>query len=104
MQRPHCLLVYVVSLQAADRMVSLLLTVRLQISRTASKELPVYTDYRHGRTKLVTVLRRHSGDIVELSRQLSAHLQTKVAICNGRLEIVGDHVLEVKAWLAALGF
>jgi hypothetical protein len=43
----------------------------MQVERTiVGKRLPLYTDYRHGRTKCYTLIRRVSGDL-EVRRQLA---------------------------------
>lgn len=35
-----------------------------QVSRTAKgKQLPVYTDYKNGRTRVLTVVRKVAGDV-----------------------------------------
>ena len=76
-----------------------------QISRTASLELPVYSDFRHGGTKAYTVVRRVQGDTAALAEELSAVLGgARVDIRLGRLDVTGNHVAQVKSWLAGLGF
>merc|ERR1711935_231701 len=42
-----------------------------QVTRTASKQLPVYTDMKNGRTKFVTVIRRIRGDVAEFETELA---------------------------------
>lgn len=77
----------------------------MQVSRTASSELPVYTDIRHGGTKVFTVLRRYSGDAAALTAELRAVLHgATVEPKLGRIDITGNHVDPVKRWLAGLGF
>ncbi len=75
------------------------------MSRTGSRELPVYSDVRHGGTKAYTVVRRYSGDVDVLAREISAVLGgARVDKRLGRLDVTGSHVHQVKAWLAGLGF
>lgn len=78
----------------------------LQIARTAkSKDLPVYSDIRHGGTKFVTVVRKVTGDRMLLARELTAALGGVPAYVGlNSVEVEGHRVTEVKAWLAGLGF
>ena len=67
--------------------------------------MPVYTDYRIGGMRKVTVVRRIYGDINEFKMELSkivsnAPIEEKM----GRLEISGIHSDKVKLWLRRLGF
>jgi len=39
--------------------------------RTKSGQLPVYSDFKNGRTKQTTILRRVRGDVVCLENELS---------------------------------
>ncbi len=76
------------------------------IRRTSTGlQLPVYRDYRNGRTRVITIVRRYDGNEEELLHELST-------ICNGspvirrpgRLEIIGDHAQKIKQYLTGLGF
>lgn len=76
------------------------------VKRTAlGLQLPVYRDYRNGRTRVLTILRRFNGDEEELRTEMSKVCHGKeVAVRPGRLEVVGDHVGDIKKWLTGLGF
>ena len=77
----------------------------LQIDRTKSLQLPVYTDYKHGRTKVITQLRKDSGDVSALRDELTRVLGgSEVSVKNGRLEVEGNRTQQLKTWLMAMGF
>ncbi len=65
----------------------------------------MYTDYRVGGMRKVTVVRKITGDINEFKTELSkvvsnAPIEEKM----GRIEISGLHSDKVKLWLRRLGF
>uniref|UniRef100_A0A7S3XRT8 Large ribosomal subunit protein mL49 n=1 Tax=Heterosigma akashiwo TaxID=2829 RepID=A0A7S3XRT8_HETAK len=75
------------------------------VTRTLKgKWLPVYTDIRNGRTKTFTIVRRIEGDPEPLRRDLSALTGARAVARAGRVEVPGNHVPRVRAWLAGLGF
>ena len=70
-----------------------------------SKSLPVYTEYKGGRTKVNTVLRKVSGDVKELMLEMQRVCDGKeVEIRPGKLIVNGNYHWRVKLWLAQLGF
>jgi len=76
-----------------------------QVERTTSNNLPVYTDYRNGRTRERTILRKIKGDEMELSQELSALLGgVEVYHYVGRIEVKGLHSTKIRTWLQQLGF
>jgi translation initiation factor 1 (eIF-1/SUI1) len=77
-----------------------------QVFRTeAGKQLPVYTDYRNGRTRCMTIVRRFRGDEAELAAELSRVCDNRpVIIRPGRVEVKGNYRGRVCEWLARLGF
>jgi hypothetical protein len=79
---------------------------RLQVQRTAkSNMIPVYSDYKNGRTRELTVVRRVTGDVGALAAELvKVTGGAKVEVRPGRVEVAGNRVPEVRAWLAGLGF
>ena len=75
------------------------------VERTiAGSALPVYTDYRAGRTKVVTILRRCKGDIAALKDDLERVVGREVLVKPGKLEVVGNYHMRIKKWLVGLGF
>lgn len=69
------------------------------------QSLPVYTDYKGGRTKVVTVLRKVSGDVSELLIDLRKVCDmSEIEIRPGKVVIHGNYHWRVKHWLARLGF
>ncbi len=66
--------------------------------------LPVYTEYKSGRTKVVTLLRKCRGDIGELKNDLELVVGKNVVVKPGKLEISGNHHRLLKKWLGGLGF
>ena len=77
----------------------------LQFTRSRTANLPVYTDFRNGRTQVVTVVRRYSGNVHALAQELRRLLGgAPVYVLQGRLEVEGNHVAQIKMWMAGLGF
>lgn len=76
------------------------------VKRTAvGLQLPVYRDYRNGRTRVLTIVRRFKGDEAELQAEMSKVCGGKeVALRPGRLEVQGDHAGDIRKWLIGLGF
>jgi large subunit ribosomal protein L49 len=66
--------------------------------------LPVYSDIRNGNTKVVTVVRKYTGDVHALGKELQRLCNSDVTLYHGRLEVKGIHVKEIKEWLAGLDF
>lgn len=77
-----------------------------QFARTKAHQLPVYSDIKNGYSRRVTVLRKYSGNVVEIKEELHRLLgpQTKVEEHQGEIQINGHHVLKLKRWLRRLGF
>mgnify|MGYP003387202675 CR=1 FL=1 len=72
---------------------------------SVSQSLPVYTAYKGGGTKVVTVLRKISGDVASLVPDLEKVCDhTEVMVRPGKLVIDGNYHWRVKLWLARLGF
>ncbi|GAA5937740.1 hypothetical protein JCM3775_002117 [Rhodotorula graminis] len=76
------------------------------VPRTAHGELPVYTDYKNGGSRVLTIVRKAQGNVEALRSDLAEYLTapslTKPA--QGQVVFVGDWVRETKEWLAARGF
>ena len=73
--------------------------------RTRSKQLPVYSDFKNGRTKQTTILRGIRGDIEAVEEGLQKIVgDSEIMRKMGRLEVKGDHRREIRQWLAGLGF
>ncbi len=69
------------------------------------KALPVYTDYRNGRTRCMTMVRRYRGDAQVLAEEMSKVCDNKlVSVRPGRIEVNGNYCGRVKEWLLRLGF
>eukprot|EP01104_Vermistella_antarctica_P010015 TRINITY_DN263_c5_g5_i1.p1 TRINITY_DN263_c5_g5~~TRINITY_DN263_c5_g5_i1.p1 ORF type:complete len:213 (+),score=70.75 TRINITY_DN263_c5_g5_i1:146-784(+) len=69
------------------------------------RNLPVYTDFRKGRTQRITILRKCSGDMEVLKGELAKVLGgCEVVERPGRLEVKGFHSEPIKKWLLELGF
>ncbi|ORE11874.1 hypothetical protein BCV72DRAFT_283679 [Rhizopus microsporus var. microsporus] len=77
------------------------------VSRTSSKGLPVYSEYKNGRTNLSTIVRRIKGDSNALVNDLKKDFPEAVAEVNPTTQnviIKGHHVNEIKEWLMMKGF
>lgn len=72
------------------------------VARSATGNLPVYTDYKAGGNKLVTEIRKISGDIIQLRNDLQAELPQfpkdtwKVVMQSKKIVIKGDAASSVK--------
>lgn len=72
---------------------------------THGLQIPVYRDFRSGGTRVMTLIRRHSGDLEELASEMSKVCGGKQAVIRpGRIEVAGDYLHPVKQWLVGLGF
>ncbi|KAI0561658.1 Ribosomal protein L49/IMG2 [Gracilaria domingensis] len=70
-----------------------------------AKQIPVYTDYRNGRTRCMTVVRRFRGDANELAEEMSRICDDRpVTIRPGSVQVVGNYRARVEEWLLRLGF
>ena len=65
----------------------------------------MYTDFRSGGGRKITVVRRIFGDVEEFKSELSKVVSNSpIEEKMGRLEISGLHTEKVKLWLRRLGF
>mmetsp|Transcript_1435 Transcript_1435/g.3238 ORF Transcript_1435/g.3238 Transcript_1435/m.3238 type:complete len:245 (+) Transcript_1435:48-782(+) len=90
------------------------------VARTKNKPnnavgfLPVYSEYRKDGARITTRIKKVSGDRDKFLNELRASLQIPIpknpredtirVRTGGTIEIKGNRVLEVKTWLAGLGF
>ncbi|CAM9116506.1 unnamed protein product [Ascophyllum nodosum] len=76
-----------------------------QVSRTVKGGfIPVYRDFKNGRTRVITIVRKASGDMKAFASDLSKVCQGgRVEARGGELRVQGDHVTNVKRWLSGLG-
>jgi large subunit ribosomal protein L49 len=75
------------------------------VERTVvGSSIPVYTDYKAGGTKVVTILRRCKGDITILKSEMEKVVGKKVDIKPGKLVVDGNFSKRLKVWLLSLGF
>ena len=75
------------------------------VERTlVGSSLPVYTDYKGGGTKVITILRRCRGDINILKEEMEKVCGEQVIIRPGKLIVDGNFHMRLKKWLAGLGF
>mmetsp|Transcript_5005 Transcript_5005/g.7424 ORF Transcript_5005/g.7424 Transcript_5005/m.7424 type:complete len:148 (+) Transcript_5005:35-478(+) len=74
------------------------------IKRTKSGSLPVYIDYKNGRSKTVTLLRRVEGDLDAVEMELTKITKQPVKRKVGGFEIKGNHVPIIRTWIRGIGF
>ena len=80
------------------------------ISRTANKGLPVYTEFKNGGTKHLTIIRRIEGDAEALKNDVLALFPeapkdfARVNAINNQVILKGIHMNEIKEWLISKGF
>ena len=79
---------------------------KLQVFRSVKgKQVPVYTDYKNGRTLALTIVRKFRGDVEELAKEMSKVCDGRpVSIRPGRIEVKGNYRGRVAEWLMRLGF
>ncbi|KAL6051562.1 54S ribosomal protein IMG1, mitochondrial [Balamuthia mandrillaris] len=80
-----------------------------RVVRTKSGMLPVYRDYKNGRTKVVTIVRKFIGDTKALKQEIYNVLggsanEIEIKERQGSLEIKGDYVWHLNIYLKKLGF
>ena len=67
--------------------------------------LPIYTDYKGGKTKVVTILRKCRGDIEALKIEMGKVCDgNEITVRPGKLVVDGNFHIRLKKWLAGLGF
>jgi len=75
------------------------------VERTGvSGSLPVYTDFKGGGTKVVTILRKCKGDIGQLKEDMEKVVGREVDVRPGKLVVTGNYNRRLKRWLMGLGF
>jgi Mitochondrial large subunit ribosomal protein (Img2) len=75
------------------------------VERTSvGASLPVYTDYKAGNTKVVTILRKCRGDIQALKLDMELVCGKEVTVRAGKLVVDGNYQMRIKKWLSGLGF
>lgn len=77
------------------------------VARTTNKGLPVYSEYKNGGTRLLTIVRRIEGDSNALIKDLNTDFPEAVVSLNQKTQhvvIKGHHVNEIKEWLISKGF
>ena len=80
-------------------------TLPFAVERAAGDALPVYTDYKHGRTKVVTILRKIKGDVAVLQAEIEKVCENApVMVRPGKIVIDGNYHRRIKVWLTGLGF
>jgi translation initiation factor 1 (eIF-1/SUI1) len=77
------------------------------VARTTNKGLPVYSEYKNGGTRLLTVVRRIEGDSNALIKDINTDFPEAIVRLNPKTQhvvIKGHHVNEIKEWLISKGF
>ena len=76
-----------------------------QVERTEVGDgLPVYTAYKGGNTKVVTIIRKCKGDIQELKNEVEKIVGKSVELHPGKIGVSGNFHRRLKIWLLGLGF
>lgn len=79
------------------------------VARTSlGKNLPVYVDYKHGGSKVITIIRRIHGDPEKLAADLKAELPPKAEFRvrpeMQQVIVKGQHVQKIREFLTYKGF
>ena len=65
----------------------------------------MYTDYKNGRTKIITILRKCGGDVGLLKEEMAKVCDGRdIIVRAGSLHVDGNYHRRLKTWLAGLGF
>ncbi|GAB5360408.1 hypothetical protein AAMO2058_000625400 [Amorphochlora amoebiformis] len=77
-----------------------------KIERTRSQNLPIYLDYKKGRTQCKTIVRKYKGDATVLASHIKHVVGTHhlIKMKASTLEVDGDHLDELKKYFEKLGF
>ncbi|KAF1844073.1 uncharacterized protein K460DRAFT_408380 [Cucurbitaria berberidis CBS 394.84] len=81
---------------------------KYHISRSASKNLPIYTDYKRGGNLHLTTIRKITGDLSALRDELRVFLNKKneevtINSLTGHVIVKGHHTSEIAEFLKARG-
>jgi large subunit ribosomal protein L49 len=81
---------------------------KYHVSRSNSKNLPVYTDYKRGGNLHLTTVRKITGDMSALRDELRVYLNkknedVKINSLTGHVIIKGHHSAQIKTFLEARG-
>ncbi|CAA93160.1 54S ribosomal protein img2, mitochondrial [Schizosaccharomyces pombe] len=84
-------------------------SLRFHVSRTPSKNLPVYLDYKQRGTKILTLIRKIHGDSNALRLRLISTLKMSpkdvyVNKLTNQVVLKGNHIVTVREWLQDQGF
>ena len=90
-------------LQPLDDVVAAHVEGSFRVARSRMGNFPIYTDVRNGGTKVVTILRKYSGDAHSLARALQAVTGKEVTQYHGRMEVRGRHASAMAEWLGRIG-
>lgn len=74
------------------------------VDRTRYNTLPVYTDFKGGRTKVITLVRRIKGDVYTLKAEIEKVVGKEVELKQSGIKIDGNYSERIKLWLVSLGF
>ncbi|KAL0478897.1 54S ribosomal protein img2, mitochondrial [Acrasis kona] len=74
------------------------------VARTNSGSLPVYIDFRAGRTRTDTLLRKIEGDVRAVAYELTKITGCPTTIKPATVVVKGHHSRIVRLWLRSLGF
>ena len=75
------------------------------VERTyVGSSIPVYSEYKGARTKVITILRKCGGDIAALKEEMEKVCESEVLVRPGKLMVEGNFVMRLKKWLIGLGF
>lgn len=68
------------------------------------KSLPVYTDFKAGNTKVITIIRNIKGDMNKMKAEVEKVVGKDAALRPGKIVVDGNFHRRLKLWLTGLGF
>lgn len=77
------------------------------VRRTINKNLPVYTEFKNGRSQVLTLIRRIEGDACELRKDLLKYFSPEdinVNLRNNHIVVKGYYPELIRTWLTKQGF
>lgn len=82
-------------------------TANYDVLRTSNGALPVYTEYKNGRSRILTIIRRIEGDLHNLRDDLCKFIPSEsvqIKQPQNHIVIQGNKQRSVRYWLTAIGF
>ncbi|KAL9652305.1 hypothetical protein ABK040_011963 [Willaertia magna] len=76
------------------------------VSRSKFGQLPIYLDYKNGRTKVITIVRKIKGDVEKLKEDIKRITGEEEIVlrAGNNIEVKGNHSRILRLYLRGVGF